>query len=179
MRKQRSDLGELSHNWKGDDASYWAIHMWMNKHHTKTGLCEDCNQKGKTQWANLSGDYRRDDITDWKELCASCHKKLDMTQTLSPEHLQLRSLTKECQVCKAVMIKNSEWSYKDWAKQKFCSTQCRNAGYQKLKRQTHCKRNHEFTPENTYIDPKGAQQCRTCINARLRARRAKLKEVKV
>ena len=29
---------------------------------------------------------------------------------------------------------------------------------------THCKRNHEFTAENTYINPtSGARQCRECM----------------
>ena len=27
---------------------------------------------------------------------------------------------------------------------------------------THCKRGHEFTPENTYISPKNARSCRAC-----------------
>lgn len=27
---------------------------------------------------------------------------------------------------------------------------------------THCRRGHEWTPENTYIDPRGYRQCRTC-----------------
>lgn len=27
---------------------------------------------------------------------------------------------------------------------------------------THCKRGHEFTPENTYLRPNGARVCRTC-----------------
>ena len=27
---------------------------------------------------------------------------------------------------------------------------------------THCKRGHEFTPENTYRDPKGSRYCRVC-----------------
>ena len=44
-------------------------------------------------------------------------------------------------------------------------------------RQTHCKRNHEFTPENTYIRPSdGGRRCRTCLREknriRNRARRA-------
>lgn len=31
-------------------------------------------------------------------------------------------------------------------------------------RKTHCKRGHEFTPENTYIFPNGRwRQCRTCM----------------
>lgn len=37
--------------------------------------------------------------------------------------------------------------------------------------QTHCKRGHEFTPENTRIDH-GCRVCRACDAARARARRA-------
>lgn len=29
-------------------------------------------------------------------------------------------------------------------------------------RWSHCRRNHEFTPDNTYTDPKGVRQCRAC-----------------
>jgi hypothetical protein len=29
-------------------------------------------------------------------------------------------------------------------------------------RKTHCKRGHEFTPENTYVFPSGGRACRTC-----------------
>ncbi len=29
-------------------------------------------------------------------------------------------------------------------------------------RQTHCKRGHQFTPENTYVCPKGHRYCRHC-----------------
>jgi hypothetical protein len=30
---------------------------------------------------------------------------------------------------------------------------------------THCDRNHEFTSENTYFDPDGGRECRTCRKA--------------
>lgn len=30
---------------------------------------------------------------------------------------------------------------------------------------THCKNDHEFTPENTYVDPQGGRECRTCRKA--------------
>ena len=33
---------------------------------------------------------------------------------------------------------------------------------------THCQRNHEFTPENTYVDPDGWRNCRACRKARRR-----------
>ncbi len=29
-------------------------------------------------------------------------------------------------------------------------------------RKTHCKRDHEYTPENTYLTPAGLRQCREC-----------------
>jgi len=39
---------------------------------------------------------------------------------------------------------------------------------------THCQRNHEFTPENTYIAPKsGKRVCRQCRRESARARQAK------
>lgn len=37
-------------------------------------------------------------------------------------------------------------------------------------RKTHCIRNHEFTPENTYIEPGGGRQCRRCIAIRAERR---------
>lgn len=30
---------------------------------------------------------------------------------------------------------------------------------------THCKRGHEFAPENTYTAPDGTRRCRTCYRA--------------
>ena len=36
------------------------------------------------------------------------------------------------------------------------------SGEHYLASRTHCNNGHEFTPENTYIDAKGARICRTC-----------------
>ena len=35
---------------------------------------------------------------------------------------------------------------------------------------THCPQGHEYTPENTYISPKGYRKCRACETSRLAAR---------
>lgn len=37
--------------------------------------CLQCNT-GKFEWANKSGDYKRD-LSDWLRLCISCHRKYD------------------------------------------------------------------------------------------------------
>jgi len=36
------------------------------------------------------------------------------------------------------------------------------SGEHDLATRTNCNNGHEFTPENTYIDAKGARICRTC-----------------
>ncbi len=56
-----------------NDPSYGAVHVWMLKYHRKAGRCEYCGKQGKTDWANISGKYRRD-RSDFRELCRSCHR---------------------------------------------------------------------------------------------------------
>lgn len=38
---------------------------------------------------------------------------------------------------------------------------------EKQRARTHCKRNHEFTAENTYITKEGARACRACHKAKM------------
>lgn len=37
---------------------------------------------------------------------------------------------------------------------------------------THCRHGHEYTPENSYVDPRGKRLCRTCQRLRDRNRRS-------
>lgn len=69
---------ENHHSWKGDDAKYRAIHAWVAKHLGKPNECEKClaTTAKKFEWANLSGEYKRE-LSDWMRLCASCHRKMD------------------------------------------------------------------------------------------------------
>lgn len=72
-------IKEKSPWWRGSDASYQAKHMWLYRHYGKASYCEnDPSHKSKRfQWANLSGKYLRD-RKDYKSLCCSCHKKMDL-----------------------------------------------------------------------------------------------------
>lgn len=76
--------GEHHYRWKGDSASYVAIHQWMSRRYPKQGRCERCGTEGFTEWANLSGHYDRSDRTDWSELCRSCHRRMDSPPGLDP-----------------------------------------------------------------------------------------------
>lgn len=37
-------------------------------------------------------------------------------------------------------------------------------------RRTHCRHGHAYTPESTYLDPRGFRQCRTCRSASNKSR---------
>lgn len=63
-------------NWKGDEVGYIALHQWLYANKERTGICDECGGEGKTEFANISGEYRRD-VEDFAELCISCHRKLD------------------------------------------------------------------------------------------------------
>ena len=77
--------GPDNHQWKGDDVSNKGLHAWVKRHKERTGVCEHCGKKPKpiyqgttfgTEFANVSGQYRRD-VNDYIELCKPCHDKFD------------------------------------------------------------------------------------------------------
>src|SRR5690348_11380976 len=65
--------------WRGEDAGYGAIHMWLQDKHPKTGTCENCGATGQTQYAfdHRIGSHTRN-REDYRELCPSCHLAYDV-----------------------------------------------------------------------------------------------------
>ena len=59
-------------SYKTGTLSYQAIHCWLRKHHKYPEACQNCNEKRKLDWANISGEYRRT-INDYIALCRKCH----------------------------------------------------------------------------------------------------------
>lgn len=55
---------------------YVTLHKWVKDNKTKIGKCVMCGKEGKTDWANISGEYKRD-LDDYQELCQSCHSIYD------------------------------------------------------------------------------------------------------
>ena len=76
--KQRTE--EKAAHWLGDKVGYSGIHQWVERHLGKPIKCEICGKKstkrGMIQWANKSGEYKRD-LSDWMRICAKCHCKID------------------------------------------------------------------------------------------------------
>lgn len=70
--------GEECNAWKGDRAGYAARHQRVYILYGKAYKCERCRTKTakRYEWANLSGEYKLE-RTDWKQLCVSCHRRLD------------------------------------------------------------------------------------------------------
>lgn len=71
--------------WKGENASYIAIHAWVRRHYGVPVKCQFCGKEKTTprsvQWANIDHKYRRT-REDWLMLCCSCHKKHDIEKGL-------------------------------------------------------------------------------------------------
>jgi hypothetical protein len=84
--KQTSLKGNV--NWRGEDASYFAKHIWMVGNYGNPKECEHCGVLGRKtgrswsiHWANISHQYLRDP-SDWLKLCAKCHKHYDLNKII-------------------------------------------------------------------------------------------------
>ena len=66
--------------WKGDRASYRAIHKWVERKLGTPRKCQKCKLiilgQHRMHWANISRKYQRN-LQDWIRLCSSCHGKFD------------------------------------------------------------------------------------------------------
>lgn len=66
--------------WK-ELVGYTQAHRWARKHYSKSGICEECKQVKKTELANISQQYLKE-LSDWRELCRSCHIQFDRNNRL-------------------------------------------------------------------------------------------------
>lgn len=78
-------------NWKGDNASYFAIHAWLLREYGKANKCENLSCKyprknangslllkpKRFEWALIHGCHYQHNRNNYMMLCASCHRKYD------------------------------------------------------------------------------------------------------
>lgn len=79
-----------------DSTKREALHQWLVKHHPKAGHCEECGREGKTDYAfkHHPAPHTRD-IADYRELCRSCHFKLDEPWKQRGPELQKHQTTEQ------------------------------------------------------------------------------------
>ena len=70
---------DKNNNWKGDQVGNDALHDWVKRRLGKANQCTACGVTGKSRyhWHNISMEYKRV-LSDWKELCCSCHRKIHL-----------------------------------------------------------------------------------------------------
>lgn len=61
--------------------SYRSLHEWVTRNKKRKGYCSLCGKQGKTQWANISGEYQWD-LSDFEECCPSCHQLQDKRRNM-------------------------------------------------------------------------------------------------
>ncbi len=56
--------------------TYHGLHQWVQYHIMKSGICIICNEYKNTEFANISGQYKRE-LRDFMEVCKPCHSLYD------------------------------------------------------------------------------------------------------
>lgn len=74
--KKGQTSGSNNINWKGDEVGYYALHMWLKRNYSWSGVCEMCNGDDNVQIASRDYSYTRN-REDYMELCYKCHRKYD------------------------------------------------------------------------------------------------------
>ncbi len=85
--KKRPEItGDKNWKWLGDEVGYHPLHQWVVRNLGKAIQCIKCglleipeNMKRYFQWANISGEYKRE-TEDWIQLCLKCHKEYDVAR---------------------------------------------------------------------------------------------------
>jgi len=78
----RNQRGSNNGAWKGDTATYNALHRRVEAVHGTPKHCEVCGTEDASKqydWANLTGNYT--DVNDFKRMCKACHAKFDRWHT--------------------------------------------------------------------------------------------------
>jgi hypothetical protein len=62
--------------WRGNNAGYHALHIWVRRHLSKPELCQVCKLVPPHDLANVTGMYNRE-FHNWKYMCRKCHMESD------------------------------------------------------------------------------------------------------
>lgn len=78
VHKGSPGKGSAHHSWKGDQASYTALHNRVYRARGKASCCEQCStDKGPYEWAMRHGTDGTD-VNEYVSLCKPCHRLYDL-----------------------------------------------------------------------------------------------------
>lgn len=92
---KRDQKGDKNNSWKGNDASYAAFHYRVYSQNGNADHCEVCGRNDYEtvyDWANITGAY--EDINDYKQMCRSCHFKMDGVRNNLPNRIKNKNTNK-------------------------------------------------------------------------------------
>lgn len=78
--KKGDNLADKHHAWKGDNASYYAIHIWLKNNYGKANKCDNssCISKSKRfEWALIKFKEHSHNRDNYRMLCKPCHTRYD------------------------------------------------------------------------------------------------------
>ena len=59
------------------EVSYNALHTYLRKHFPKSGICDECGEAKRTEYALIKGSEYSRNREDYRELCKLCHNRYD------------------------------------------------------------------------------------------------------
>lgn len=85
---KRNQFGPNNDSWRGDSATYAALHYRVEKQRGKPKLCMVCGNLNakRYEWANLTGRY--EDVNDYARMCVPCHRAYDNNRKNSSKHVR-------------------------------------------------------------------------------------------
>lgn len=81
LKMSQSHGGRLKDGVGNYRKGYVALHKYVRRRYPIANECQFCQKQCKTHLANKTGDYLRE-LSDWLELCPSCHAKYDRDNNL-------------------------------------------------------------------------------------------------
>lgn len=89
---KRNQKGSKNDSWKGENATYAALHYRVEAKRGKPNFCEACgiiDKSKRYEWANLTGNYT--DVMDYSRMCVPCHRKYDKNRPNSSKNVKRKA----------------------------------------------------------------------------------------